>query len=130
MLSFSDRTTDYEIFNIFLDKIREINHTFLGVSSPAIYNFYCIDTGPFAYFILTHYSPVLLFYTPWKHQKICRFSDVFSGYRKAVPGSNGLLSQNNVPSQFYLISLFSLYLFETPFLIWDKVFKDGPCKIF
>ena len=26
---------------------------------------------------LTHYSPVLLFYTPWKYQKIFRFS--FSG---------------------------------------------------
>ena len=31
---------------------------------------------------LTHYSPVLLFYTPWKHEKTCRFSDVFRGYRK------------------------------------------------
>ena len=39
---------------------------------------------------LTHYSPVLLFYNPWKHQKIFRFSDVFRGYRKTTPGCNGL----------------------------------------
>ena len=30
---------------------------------------------------LTYYSPVLLIYTPWKHQKIFRFSDVFRGCR-------------------------------------------------
>ena len=40
--------------------------------------------------ILTHHSPVLLFYTLWKHQKTFRFSDVFRGYRKATPGCNGL----------------------------------------
>ena len=40
--------------------------------------------------VLTHYSPVLVFYTPWKHQKIFRFSDIFRGYRKATPGCNGL----------------------------------------
>ena len=39
---------------------------------------------------LTHYSPVLLFYTPWNDQKTFRFSDVFRGYRKATPGCNGL----------------------------------------
>ena len=33
---------------------------------------------------------MLLFYTPWKHQKTFRFSDVFRGYRKATPGCNGL----------------------------------------
>ena len=38
---------------------------------------------------LTHYSPVLLFYTHWKDQKTSRFSDVFRGYRKATPGRNG-----------------------------------------
>ena len=38
---------------------------------------------------LTHYRPVLLFYTPWKHQKTWRFS-VFKGYRKAKLGCNGL----------------------------------------
>ena len=30
---------------------------------------------------LTHYSPVLLFYNPWKHHKTYRFSDIFRGYR-------------------------------------------------
>ena len=39
---------------------------------------------------LNHYSPVLLFYTLWRHQKTFRFSDVFRGYRKATPGCNGL----------------------------------------
>ena len=33
---------------------------------------------------LTHYSPVLLFYNPCKHQKTFRFSDVFRGYRKGL----------------------------------------------
>ena len=40
---------------------------------------------------LTHYSPVLLTYTPWKYQKIFRSSDVFRGCRKATPGCNGLI---------------------------------------
>ena len=44
---------------------------------------------------LTNYSPVLLFYTPWKHQKTFRFSDVFRVYRKATPGCNGLNSSWN-----------------------------------
>ena len=39
---------------------------------------------------LTHYSPVLFFHTPWKHQKTVGFPDVFTGYRKATPGYNGL----------------------------------------
>ena len=39
---------------------------------------------------LTHYSPVLLFYTLWKHQKTFRFPGVFRGYRKPTPGCNKL----------------------------------------
>ena len=39
---------------------------------------------------LTNCSPVLLFYTRWKHQKTFRFSDVFRGYRKATLGCDGL----------------------------------------
>ena len=35
---------------------------------------------------LTHYSPVLLFYTPLKHHK------TFRGYLKPTPGCNGLSS--------------------------------------
>ena len=37
-----------------------------------------------------HYSPLLLFYNPWKHQKTFRFSDVFRWRRKTTPGCNGL----------------------------------------
>ena len=39
----------------------------------------------------THYRPVLLFYTPWKHQKTIRFSDFFRVCRKATPGCNELM---------------------------------------
>ena len=42
---------------------------------------------------LTHYIPVLLFYTPWKHQETSNFSDVFKGYRKATPDCNGLIKE-------------------------------------
>ena len=35
---------------------------------------------------LTHHSPVLLIYTPWKTFK---FSDVLSRYGKAIPGCKG-----------------------------------------
>ena len=45
--------------------------------------------------ILTDYSLVLFFYTPWKHQKNFRFSDVFRGYRKTTPGCNGLNADMN-----------------------------------
>ena len=41
-------------------------------------------------YILTYYSPLLLFYTPWKHQKTFRFSDIFKEYRKATLDCNGL----------------------------------------
>ena len=40
---------------------------------------------------LIHYSPVLLFHTPWKHLKAFRFSDVSRGHWKATPGCNGLI---------------------------------------
>ena len=46
--------------------------------------------------VLTHYSLVLLFYTPRKHQKIFRFSDVFRGYRKATLDCNGLNKRINL----------------------------------
>ena len=45
---------------------------------------------------LTYYSPVLLFYTPWKHQKTFSFSDVFKGDRKATLGFNGLSMLNSL----------------------------------
>ena len=49
-------------------------------------NYMCWKIAP-----LNHYSPVSLFYTPWKHQKTFSFSDVFRWYRKATPGCNGLM---------------------------------------
>ena len=41
--------------------------------------------------LLTQILPGVAFYTPWKHQKTWRFSDIFRGYRKATPGCNGLM---------------------------------------
>ena len=50
----------------------------------------CCEPGICSGTFLTHYSPVLLFYTPRKNQKTFKFSDVLRGYRKATPGCNGL----------------------------------------
>ena len=50
-------------------------------------------------YLITHYSLVLLFYIPWKHQKKFRFSDVFRRYRKATPGCNGLRSGSHPPQE-------------------------------
>ena len=52
----------------------------------------CLQNPLIPQLSLTYYSPVLLFYTPWKYQKTFRFSDIFRGYRKATPGCNGLNS--------------------------------------
>ena len=38
--------------------------------------------------LLTHFQPMLHFYTPWKHQKT--YGDVFKGYRSWTLGENGL----------------------------------------
>ena len=62
---------------------------------------------------LTYHSPVLLFYTPRKHQKTFRFSDVFRGYRKATPGCNGLnifqgISHKSILNTFSVIMLATL----------------------
>ena len=48
---------------------------------------------------------VLLLYTPWKHQKTFRFSDVFRGYRKAKPGCKGLNKSINLESLKKLLLL-------------------------
>ena len=71
-----------------------------------------IGTNSFTFFIsldlnfnqtyLTHYSPVLLFYTPWKHQKTFRFSDVFRGYIKATLGCNGLIKFHFLTCVWYI----------------------------
>ena len=39
---------------------------------------------------LTHFIPLISFYTPWKHKKTRGFSDVFRGYRKRLVAWNGL----------------------------------------
>ena len=39
---------------------------------------------------LTHFMPLVSFYTPWKYQKNQRFSDVFKAYRKRPVARNGL----------------------------------------
>ena len=49
---------------------------------------------------LIHYSPVLLFYNPWIHQKTWRFSDFFRGYKKATPGCNGLVRKSNSSKKY------------------------------
>ena len=48
------------------------------------------------------YSPVLLFYTLWEHQKTFRFSDVFSGHRKATPVYHGPSKSKKHSSEIYL----------------------------
>ena len=53
---------------------------------------------------LTHHSPVLLFCTPWKHQKTFRFY-VFRRYRKATLGCNGLNSLLNALACHMLIEI-------------------------
>ena len=40
--------------------------------------------------ILTQFSPMHPFFTPWKHQKTLQFSNVFTGERKGALGTNGL----------------------------------------
>ena len=39
---------------------------------------------------LTHFWPMLPFYTPWKHQKTKGFSGVFKGYKMGKLARNGL----------------------------------------
>ena len=47
---------------------------------------------------LTHFKPMIYFYTPWKNQ---RFSDVFRGYRNEILAQNGL----NIAPGFVIIIL-------------------------
>ena len=70
---------------------RKLHRTFSGLSEQ-----------------LTHCSLVLLFYTPWKHQKTFMFSDLFRGYRKATPSCNGLISAtwlNEFRTRIFIISI-------------------------
>ena len=61
---------------------------------------------------LTHYSTVLLFYTPWKHQKTFTCSDVFRGYQ-----SNTGMQWIKFLWNFWFICLYLtfLYFFELKF---------------
>ena len=92
----------------------------------------CIFEQNFKWFLekslLTHYSLVLLFFTPWIHQKTFRFPDVFRGYRKATPGCNGLIGTSGayrrcchrrfLHSQFTISNIWKLI----PFIYYpDKV---------
>ena len=63
---------------------------------------------------------VAFLYTPWKHQKSFRFSDVFRGYRKATPGCNGL----KAIFSSYINQLTSLYIRGT------LVFHRFPANIY
>ena len=45
--------------------------------------------SPFEITILTFYLPVLHFYTPGKHQRTVRFSDIFRRYRNLALRRNG-----------------------------------------
>ena len=66
------------------------NKWFLSYSSTCILSFF-----------LTHFFPMHLFSTPWKHQKTLRFSDFFRGWRKGALGTNGLSIGNVIA--FYVL---------------------------
>ena len=68
-----------------------------GVCSTSLMELWCKKVNGFQ--PLTHYSPVLLFYTPGK-QKTFRFSGVFRGYRKATLGCNGLKYRVSIGHHF------------------------------
>ena len=70
--------------------------------------------------VLTHYSPVLLFNTPWKHQKTFRFSDVFRGYRKVTPGCNGLKAKLSTLLRVWLKNEWKNCQFQGKLLLWTS----------
>ena len=72
---------------------------------------------------LTHYSPVLLFYTPWKHQKTFRFSDVFRGCRKATAGCNSL-THFIVVVDFYIYHLQMLQKLRFSNVFWEGQYRN------
>ena len=39
---------------------------------------------------LTHFCPMVYFYTPWKHLKTVRFTDISKEYRCTTLATNGL----------------------------------------
>ena len=87
--------------------------TLLTVEGKFYTNFNLVSCQSFlvTYALLTHYSQVLLFDTPWKHQKNFRFSDVFRGYIKAAPGCNGL-TEDDVWRLLFDLTTHSRKLFD------------------
>ena len=55
-----------------------------GQGAPHCLQFYSLTLS------LNPFQTSVACYTPWKHQKTFRFSDVFRGYRNATLGWNGL----------------------------------------
>ena len=70
---------------------------------------------------LTHFSPVLLFYTPWKHQKTFRFFDVFRGNRKVTPGCNGLSCNLQTLANHFPYFLYSCILHVLMYQVMLKI---------
>ena len=62
---------------------------------------------------ITHFIPLVSFYTPWKHQETESFSDIFRGYRMRPVAWNGLV--------FCCIEL-SLFRQTIPLQIFKGVF--------
>ena len=54
---------------------------------------------------LTYFLPMCHIYTPWKHQKTLRFSDIFRGYRSGTLVENGLIKTYFRSNRGWLIDL-------------------------
>ena len=84
------------------------------------------------FFKLTHYNPALIFYTPWKHQKIIRFVDVFKRYRKAKRDWNELEHYQMYTSDYTQLLKTDFFFFAKIQNLW-KIGKlmglvpDGKC---
>ena len=44
-------------------------------------------------FLIIHFRPMFLFYTPWKHQKTKGFLVLSGGYKMGTLTGNGLISK-------------------------------------
>ena len=74
---------------------------------------------------LTHFSSALHCFTPWKHQKTFRLSDVFRGYGNATLGWNGLTSleasQSDVINIWVLIFHYCISRLGVKWLNWKYI---------
>ena len=73
------------------------------------------------FFKLTHYNPGLIFYTPWKHQKIIRFIDVFKRYRKATRDCNELKHYQMYTSDYTQLLKTGFCFFLQKYKIFGKL---------